>query len=95
LKKVNKHQTELLHFVGHEVKGYLTKARAIFSVLLEGDLGALSDEARPLINRALEEMTKGVGSVTDILRAASLNKGKIIFKMESFSLMETSLVLVD
>src|SRR3989344_3319778 len=39
LEVVNKQQENLLHFISHEVKGYLTKSETGFAAITEGDYG--------------------------------------------------------
>ena len=84
LAETNKRQEGLIHFIGHEVKGFLTKAQGTFAALSEGDLGKLPDTMRPFVERALQDSRDGVTSVSDILKASNLKKGTTEFKKEPF-----------
>src|SRR3989344_3030280 len=53
LEETNKRQETLMHFIGHEVKGYLTKDASAFAALVDGDFGHVSDTVRPFVERAL------------------------------------------
>lgn len=86
LEETNKRQETLIHFVGHEVKGFLTKAQGAFAALVEGDFGALPDTAKPFTEHALAETRDGVASVTSILKASNQKKGTISYQMELFDL---------
>ena len=84
LELTNERQEGLLHFIGHEVKGYLTKDMAAFAALAEGDVCALPDNAKPFIQSALTQTRQGVQAVTDLLEASNQKKGTVSYKMESF-----------
>ncbi len=81
LEETNKRQETLMHFVGHEVKGFLTKAQGAFASLSEGDYGQLSDGMKPLVTQALAETRTGVESVTALLKASNQKKGTISYQM--------------
>lgn len=86
LAATNERQENLIHFIGHEVKGFLTKAEDVFAELLDGDFGALPEALRPLTAEALAQTRDGVASVSDILKAANMKKGTVAFKKEPFDL---------
>lgn len=75
LELANKRQENLIHFVTHEVKGYLTKSQAAFASISEGDFKGIPDSLTLLATRALAETRKGVETVTNILEASNLKKG--------------------
>ncbi|MDE2173336.1 MAG: hypothetical protein KGJ31_01915, partial [Patescibacteria group bacterium] len=60
LSETNARQEGLIHFIGHEVKGFLAKDAGVFATLSEGDLGALPDAVRPFVDRALAQSREGV-----------------------------------
>lgn len=84
LQETNARQEGLIHFIGHEVKGFLTKAEGAFSVLAEGDMGPLQSETQAFVERALKETRDGVVSVSDILQASNLKKGTTAYTMSEF-----------
>lgn len=84
LTEANKRQETLIHFVSHEVKGYMTKSEGAFAAIIEGDVGVVSPEAKDLAELALAEDRKGVKAVTDILEASNLKSGKVKYEMKSF-----------
>ena len=71
----NKRQENLIHFITHEVKGYLTKSQAVFAAITEGDFENVSAPLMTLAGRALAETRKGVDTVRNILEASNLKKG--------------------
>ncbi|MDO8452014.1 MAG: HAMP domain-containing sensor histidine kinase [bacterium] len=86
LRETNERQETLIHFIGHEVKGFLTKNEAAFAALNDGDFGVLPETLKPFVGQALAQTRDGVGSVTDILKAANQKKGTIEYKKEPFDL---------
>ena len=88
LAETNDRQEKLIHFIGHEVKGYLTKGEYAFSEMADGDFGTLPPETKVLATTALAELRKGVASVTDILKAANLKRGTITYEMKPTDLRE-------
>ncbi len=84
LGETNDRQEKLIHFIGHEVKGYLTKSEGAFAGIVEGDYGAVSQEIKDLTVLALKEDRKGVKAVTDILRASNQKKGTVNYEMKPF-----------
>jgi signal transduction histidine kinase len=95
LEIVNQQQENLLHFISHEIKGYLTKGEGAFSEIVEGDYGDTPVEVKTLASRALLEMRKGVATVMDILNASNLRKGTVTYKKTSFDLKTEILVVID
>src|SRR3989344_1188298 len=75
LAETNERQSTLLHFIGHEVKGSLTKDEGAFAALIDGDFGQLQDGMKPFVEHALAESRQGAESVANILKASNLKKG--------------------
>jgi signal transduction histidine kinase len=86
LAETNQRQESLLHFVGHEVKGFLTKDMGAFAALAEGDYGPLPDGMKPFVENALVQSRDGANSVIDILQASNQKKGTVDYKKEPFDL---------
>ncbi len=84
LAETNERQTVLMHFVTHEVKGYLAKDEGAFAALLDGDFGTLPDGLRDFVTHALEEARSGARSVINILKASNQKKGTTEYKKEPF-----------
>ncbi len=86
LQETNEQQERLMHFIGHEVKGFLTKDAGAFAALADGDFGQLQDGMKPFVASALAQTREGVDSVTNLLIASNMKKGTTIFKEEPFDL---------
>ncbi len=84
LAKANEGQATLIHFINHQIKGYLSKARSIFAELIsEDEYGPLNDEARQMIRTGEDSLKEGVEFVQDILKASDIDKGTMAYNMES------------
>ncbi len=88
LEVVNKQQITLIHFISHEVKGFLTKDIVAFSTLVDGDFGILPDKAEGLAKEALKQSRDGATSIINILQAANLKKGTVSYHKKSFDFAE-------
>ena len=90
----NEQQANLLHFISHEVKGFLTKSRNIFSLFLQGDYGVLPDYLKSSTEEGLDSGTKGVAMVQEILSATNFKKGTVEYKSEVFDLKAILLPII-
>jgi signal transduction histidine kinase len=86
LEDANAQQVTLIHFVTHQIKGFVTKSRNTFASLLEGDFGALPDSLKPLVQQGFDSDTTGVSTIQEILNAANIKTGKTTYAMAPFDL---------
>lgn len=95
LAAANAQQESLLHFISHEIKGYLTKNEAAFDAIRSGDFGETSPQLHDLSTTALADTRKGVSTVMDILDASNLKKGTVAYKKEPFDLSQSIQLVVN
>jgi len=88
LQEANKQQVTLIHFITHQIKGFVTKSRNIFSMALEGDFGPLPEQLKPMIEEGFRSDTKGVTTIQEILNAANIKSGKVTYAQAPFDLKE-------
>ncbi|RJR14016.1 hypothetical protein C4585_00900 [Candidatus Parcubacteria bacterium] len=67
LEETIKKQDELVHFVSHEVKGHLSKNKAAFASIVEGDYGTIPKDLAKMADLALTDTEKGVKTVMNVL----------------------------
>ncbi|MBX4199984.1 hypothetical protein KW790_00775 [Candidatus Parcubacteria bacterium] len=82
LQIANEGQTNLIHIMNHQIKGYLSKSKGIFSELLSGDYGAVQSEAKPMLEEGLKSLTEGVDFVRQVLQGSSAESGILIYNFE-------------
>lgn len=88
LQKANLGQSNLIHFMNHQVKGRFGNAKNIFAELLTDDYGEIPEFARPLLEKGLEETTMGVDYVQSILHGASAENGTLPYEMVKMDFKE-------
>jgi len=86
LEKSNKQQIILIHFITHQIKGFVAKSRNIFAGLKEGDYGAVPATMMPLIEEGFRSDTKGAQTIQEILNAANIKSGKVTYSKEVLDL---------
>ena len=86
LERANKQQIILIHFITHQIKGFVTKSRNIFSMMKDGDFGPVPDSMKPMVEEGFSSDTKGVNTIQEILNAANIKSGKVEYKKEPFDL---------
>ncbi|MBI4079820.1 hypothetical protein HY414_01145 [Candidatus Kaiserbacteria bacterium] len=95
LKVANKQQESLLHFISHEVKGYLTESQAGFASIVEGDFGTVPDKLKTMAGGALASVRRGVSTIMDLLDASNFKKGTMTFAKNAFDLRKAVRDVVD
>lgn len=86
LKETARRQVELLKFLSHEVKGHLTKSKAAFAAIVEGDYGPVAAPLVGMANMALADTQKGVETVMSILDNSNMESGEMRLEMKPFDL---------
>jgi len=90
LEDTNKKQEQLLHFVAHEVKGYLSKNAAVLASIVEGDYGSIPTNLQSTAGTALTDTRQGVNTVMDILEGSNLGAGTVHYAKKPFDLAATA-----
>lgn len=86
LEEANTGQTNLIHIMNHQIKGYLSIDKNIFAELLTDDYGKIPESAKDIISKGFESTDRGVNYVTSILRGASAEDGTLIYDMHDIDL---------
>lgn len=84
LEQSNKQQVALIHFITHQLKGFMAKSRMIFSMALEGDFGKVPESLRPMMEEGFASATKGAQTISEILNASNIKSGKVTMAKEPF-----------
>jgi signal transduction histidine kinase len=95
LEKANKQQVALIHFITHQIKGFVTKSRNIFSMILEGDFGELPDTMRPMIEEGFKSDTAGANTIQEILNASNVKSGAVTYNMAPFNFDDLLHEIID
>lgn len=88
LEVANAQQVALIHFISHQLKGFIGKARGIFSMLQEGDYGQLPETMKPVVEEGFNSASHGAETIQDILNASNMKSGKMAYAMVPFDFKE-------
>ncbi|MCK9282630.1 MAG: hypothetical protein M0P71_18590, partial [Melioribacteraceae bacterium] len=94
LEKANEGQSNLLHFITHQVKGYFTKSRNVFAELSTGDYGKLPEPVEIMVKEGFRSTTEGVDLVHNMLNAANIERGTMKYNKEDVDLKESLLDVI-
>ena len=87
LEAANEGQTDLIHIINHQIKGYLAKARDIFSELLsEPSYGPVPLAAKPMLEEGFNSLTEGVDFVQKFLTVANIERGTFAYNIQQIDL---------
>lgn len=88
LEIANHQQVTLIHFVTHQIKGFVSKSRNIFSMALEGDFGPVPEQMKPILEEGFRSDTKGAQTIQEILNAANIKSGKVTYVKNEIPMRE-------
>ncbi|KND51976.1 MAG: two-component system, NarL family, sensor histidine kinase BarA [Parcubacteria bacterium C7867-001] len=86
LSAANERQVALIHFITHQIKGFVTKSRNAMAGILDGDYGQAPETMKPLVQQVFESDTQGVSTIQEILNASNIKSGKVTYTMQPFDL---------
>ena len=95
LRIANERQEDLIHFITHQVKGFFTKSKYIFSALLEGDYGRIEGKMEAVVKEGLRSDNDGVTMVQDVLNAASIKSGLMKYNKEDLDFKSIVLSVIS
>ena len=84
----NNNQQSLIHFISHQLKGFFTKSKMIFSGILEGDFGDTSPVIQDMAKTGLTSDNNAVAMIQDILGASNLKTGTTNYNLKRVDLAE-------
>jgi signal transduction histidine kinase len=88
LEIANRNQESLIHFISHQLKGFFTKSKMIFSGLMEGDFGEVSQVVKETAELGLKSDNNAVAMIQDILGASNLKTGATQYNFKKMNLNE-------
>jgi len=90
----NKGQETFIHFLSHEIKGYLSVSRNAFSSIVEGDYGKdVPLELTKMAQEGLRRTVDGVDVVENILKSSNLKSGKVVYLMQPFDMYQSVMMI--
>lgn len=86
LEESNRQQVILIHFITHQIKGFVSKSRNIFAMIKEGEYGPVPPQMLPMVEEGFRSDTKGAATIAEILNAANIKSGKVSYAMAPMDL---------
>lgn len=90
LKKLDKSKDEFISMASHQLRTPLTAVKGYISMVLDGDMGKITNEQRNVLEQAFESSQRMAYLIGDFLNVSRLQTGK--FELELSSIDITSLV---
>lgn len=88
LQNTNDQQSNLMHFITHQIKGFFTKSRNISSMILDGDFGTFDPQIEKMLRLGIENDDRGVALVQELLNATNLKRGTVQYNMVDADMRE-------
>jgi len=85
---LNKERESLMHLINHKVKGSFTRSKYIFTGLLDGTFGAVSEEVKKRAEQGLESNDVGIKTIDLVLNASNMQKGTLKYDLKPFDFKE-------
>ncbi len=88
LTDLNRQKSEFVSFASHQLRAPLTAMKGYSSLLLEGDMGELSKEARDGVSRIYDSTKTLVNIVDDYLNISRIELGTMKYMFETIDLKQ-------
>lgn len=94
LKKLERIKSEFVSIVSHELRTPLTPINNALEIVLTGQTGELTENAKKFINMAKKNVSRLSGIIEDLLDLSRMQTGKFDFKFQKYNI-KTSLDLIQ
>lgn len=81
LKEENQLKSDFLSMIVHQLRTPLSATKWIFKMMLDGDLGKISDEQHNIIHRGFESNEQMIRMLAEISHANHMNEWKLAFTL--------------
>jgi signal transduction histidine kinase len=78
LKQLDQAKDEFISLVSHQLRTPLTSVKGLLSLVLEGDVGTITDQQRGMLQQAFDSSQRMVYVIADLLNASRLQSGKFV-----------------
>lgn len=95
LHELDKMKSDFISVAAHQLRTPLSGVRWVLKLLLDGDLGAISDDQKGMVERGYENSERMSQLVDDLLNVSRMENGKLGYKIEKNSFMSLLSTLVE
>ncbi len=79
-KRIEKIKTEFVSLAAHQLRTPLSAVKWTIKMLLDGDLGEITNEQRKVIEKSYQVNEKMIGLINDLLDVAKIEEGRYLYK---------------
>lgn len=88
LRDLDETKDEFISMASHQLRTPLTSVKGYVSMVLEGDVGKISEEQKKLLNQAFISSQRMVYLIADLLNVSRLKTGKFIIQLQPTQLAD-------
>ncbi len=94
LREFDRMKSDFLTVAAHQLRTPLSGVKWVLNLVLQGDIGTMTDDQRDMINRGYETNEKMIRLVNDLLNVSRIENGKFGYNLEKndFSALINTLV---
>lgn len=89
IREVERIKTEFISLASHQLRTPLAGMKWFLEMLLNGDLGAITDEQRNVIKNINESNERMIGLINALLNVSRMESGRVILKVEPTNIQDT------
>jgi len=88
LRSLDDAKDEFISLASHQLRTPLTSVKGYISMILDGDVGPISDEQRRLLASAYDASNRMVGIIGDFLNVSRLQSGKFMLERQPVNMAQ-------
>lgn len=94
-KLVEKMKTEFVSIAAHQLRTPLSAIKWTLRMVLDGDVGELSDEQRDLLEKTYISNERMISLINDLLNISRIEEGRFLYRQEAGQLEDVVRVIID
>ncbi len=80
LQRMYDTKDEFISMASHQLRTPLTSVKGYLSMVLEGDVGPITDQQRQLLNQSFQSSQRMANLISDLLNLSRINTGKFVIE---------------
>lgn len=88
LKKMDEAKDEFISMASHQLRTPLTSVKGYVSMVLDGDVGPITDQQRQLLKQSFLSSERMANLISDLLNLSRINTGKFVMELVPIDLRQ-------